>query len=266
MRNPIIILKSVLILFIGTSLFSCNNSEKKDKKVVKTILKEEDSFNAEMAAINAETAISGKTITSLRYAKEDGSSIVAQAHLSEKDVVMRIDEEYNNGNGKDFGKISYYMKDGKIFLTKEYFEDHSVKDIPKFVDRISYYSKDEKVEKTVEKRAELEEQLILYDYEPCALKQLSIKRARKILNQEGEYAITFQGFVNANAIYYLIVGENKTDGFTSALRVDYDDQFIKMLLKNEKQLIGKKIKVGFENITDNSGFQFQAYLGGELLD
>lgn len=266
MKNILKPITYTIVFLLGTSFFSCNNSEKKEGEIVKTELKQEDSFNAEMTAIDAEVAISGKMISSLRYAKEDGSSIVAHAHLSEKDVVMRIDEEFNEGNGKDFGKISYYMKDGKVFLTKEYFEDHSVVEAPKFVERISYYDKNEQVEKSVEKRVELEETLVLMDYEPCELRQLSIKRAKKVLNQEGEFAITFQGFVNANAIYYLIVGENKANGYTSALRVDYDDQFIKMLLKDEKQYLGKKIKVGFENRTDNSGFQFQAYLGAELVN
>lgn len=97
------------------------------------------------------------------------------------------------------------------------------------------------------------------------LHEVKIDRAMRALNSEKEFETTFQGFVDQDIFSYLIVGPNYPDGFTSALRLDYKDKLIQILLSDPKNHLGAKLKVNFENYEDR-GFRFQVYAGGKFAD
>jgi hypothetical protein len=257
-----------LFVFVITtlvfSLFSCNST--KEKEVKNQTVPAEGAYNAEMKAIDSEIENSGQTASSLRFTKENGSTIVVRAHLSDKGNMLKIEEEYNDGELKNIGTTSFYYKKDKIFATREYFDDKLSENTPKFVDRISYYDEKGNVIRTVEKRVNFEEELENAEYTEVKKVKVSIERAKKVLDQKDEYKITFQGIIEVNALNYLIVGSSGNDAFTSGIRVDYDDAFIKTLLKNQEKYLNKKIEVVFENITDQTGFTYQSYIQGKFLE
>jgi hypothetical protein len=252
------------ILFFLLVLNSCKSNEVKEEKTL--TVSNEGAYNAEMKAIDSQIVNSGKVASSLRFTKEEGSSIVVRAHLTDEGKMLKIEEEYNDGEPNNIGTTSFYYKKNKVFATREYFDDKLSEKSPKFVDRISYYDEKGNVVRTLEKRVNFEEDLELAEYSEVKKVKVSIERAKKVLDQKEEYKITFQGFLEVNALNYLIVGSSGKNAFTSGIRVDYEDAFIKTLLKNQEKYLNKKIEVVFENITDQTGFKYQSYIKGKFLN
>ena len=257
-------------LFVGiilTSSFfnltSCSEP-KKEEKIVTTKLSQEDAMNAEMKAIDAEIQTAGKVVTSLRYGLENGEYVVVNAHLSSNDEILKIEEEFNDGEKGNTGINAFYLKDGNVFLTREYMEDRAVKSAPKFIERISYYDKKEKVQKTIEKRVDFEEEIDNASFVPTKLHAVSIERAKKVLDQKDEFEITFQGIFDMNATNFLSVGSPEKNGYTSTIRCEYDDDFIRLLLSDQKKYLNKKIQVSFQNIEDGTGMVYQSYIQGKF--
>jgi hypothetical protein len=201
---------------------------------------------------------------SLYYTRDDGSSIEANAYLDDAGVILKIEEVYMDSKSGNHGKNVFYLKDGKKYASKELFEDHGTKDI-KYVERITFYDAQEKTVKTKIRKAEFEEDLHAFPFQPAPLKDCSIKRVMDVLNQTGSFSTTFQGFVNSAAMSFLIVGENKPNGYVSTLAIQYADSTIKDLSKREGEMIGKLVRVDFQKIRDERGFEFQALLAVKVL-
>jgi hypothetical protein len=251
---------------LGVALFqtNCTNTEKKGE-IVTQKLSDEDAKMAEIQAIEKVATESAQVASSLRYSKENGESVMILAFLKEDGKVMKIEEQFNEGNNGNFGKIFYYMKDDNLFSTREYFEDHSNNEV-KFVERISFYDSKGKIEKTIEKRVNFEDELEQASFKPVELRNLTIDRAMQVLDQKGAFQTTFQGFIASDDLTYLILGEPTKDGFTTALRADQLDAFILELRRNEKKHLNRKVRVNFEVMQDPNGFEFQQYIIGEFAE
>lgn len=257
----------LICLFFLSLVISCSGTDKKkDSEIVNTTLDSEASMEAEIKSIDEEITTSGQLLSSMRFTKGDGSLMWAHAHLSAAGKILKIDEEFNLGNDGDYGMNSYYLKDDVVFASREYYEDRIIKDKPMYIERLSYYDKKGKVLKTLEKKVDFEENIDTAPFKPGPLKGIKVNRAKQALNQEGEFVTLFQGFFEANAIQYIIVGGNEEDAFTSTVRVDQEDEFVRFLLMNEKECIGKKLKISFTNVTDDTGFEYQAYVQGGFVD
>lgn len=234
-------------------------------KVVVSFADEGD-MDERMIEIDAIVAQSGLVASSLYYSKgETGESIQVDGHMNADNAIMKIEEFFNDGNGKNSGRRIYYLNAGKPFATVEQFDDVSGPK-PQFVDRISYYDDNGTVIKTKERRGDYQELVEKMEYKPVGLAGITMDRAMRALNQEKEFETTFQGFINQEIFTYLSVGENKPDGFRSALRCDYKDQLIVALAANEKGYIGEKLRVNYQKHTDQTGFEFQVYAGGKFAD
>lgn len=261
---------SLITLGLMLVLSACSDTEPTQKKeaVVEKKLSNEDSMMAEIKAIDEEAESSGKLVSSLRYTKENGAVVLVHAHLTDDDNMIKIDEEYNEGNNGSYGTNTFYLKGGKIFAVREYFEDQTDKKAPKFVERLSFYSikgKESKIQKTIEKRVDFEEEIENIDFKPVALHEVKIDRAMDALNQRGEFENTFQGFVKVQAFNYLVIGSPQKDGYTSAVRINSDDEFTLTLLNNQRKLLNRKIEVSFENVMDPDGFEYQSYIQGSFV-
>ncbi|MCE3295375.1 MAG: hypothetical protein K0R65_1089 [Crocinitomicaceae bacterium] len=247
-------------------LAACSGEEAKtDDKTTGKKLANEGSLESEMKAIDSEIQSSGQQATSMRYTKENGAFIVVNAHLNEAGKIIKIEEDYSDGDGANSGRNSFYLKDEKVFASREYYSDMSAHPAS-FVDRLSYYDKNQKVVKTQEKRVEFEEELDRVEYQDVALKGITMDRAKKVLDQSGEFETFFQGFVNVQALNYIIIGSKNSESWVSSVRVDYEDSFIKTLLSDPKKYLNRKVFVAFENITDPTNFQYQSYLSGKFVD
>lgn len=256
----------VLLTACGGSEDVTDKTVKNEKPKVVVTFKNEEEMNQRMVEIDTIVSRSGLIASSLYFSKgETGESIQVDGHMNEDNTIMKVIEYFNDGNGLSSGQRIFYLNGGKPFATIELFDDVTgVK--PQFVDRVSYYDEKGKVIKTKERRGDYQETVEQMQYKPVALHSITMERAMRALNQEKEFQTTFQGFIHQEMFTYLSVGENRPDGFRSALRLDYKDPLIMALSANEEGYIGEKLRVNYQKHTDQTGFEFQVYAGGKFAD
>lgn len=258
----------IFAFLLACSLVACteNTIKTESKKPTVKVLKSEADMDERVNELKLMTEASGMMASSLNYQKGTGEMVQVNGYVDTTQTLQIVEENFSDGNGKNFGKISFYLQDGVPFVSHELFNEVSADGTSAmFVDRISYYNKKGKVQKTKERRSESEENIQLKSYKAVPLTSVSMDRAMRALNSEKEFETTFQGFVNEGVFTYLVIGEDKADGYTTALRLDYKDKLIHVLYQDPKKYLGSKLKVNFENHNDR-GFQFQVYAGGEFED
>lgn len=256
----------VLLTACGGSNEEKTSETKETKAKIVVHFKNEAEMDARAKEIDSITTAADQIASSLRYSKDEtGESIEVFGYMNSENEIMKIEEQFSDGNGKNNGKRIYYLNGGKPFLTMELIDQVSG-DKAQFVDRISYYDEKGKVMKTKERRGDFQETTESMKYKPAPLFAVSIDRAMRALNQEKEFQTTFQGFIHQDVFSYLIVGENNPDGFRSTLRLDYKDKLIQLMSDNERGYMGEPIRVNFQKHTDETGFQFQVYAGGLLAE
>ena len=264
-------MKSTFLFFITYILSalifsSCNSSDKKKTSKNNEPSSIETRVLAEIKSIDELILNSGKTATSLNYSKQNGASIVVQAHFSSAGKLLKLDEKYNEGNNGNYGTNSFYFNGKNVIASKEVFEDNRDKSEIKFVERMSFYTIKGDVIKTLEKRVNYEEELDGVAFLEVSKQKVDITRAQKVLNQVGEFETTFQGFVVAQALKYIVVGAASNDGYTSAIRINNEDDFTQFVAQNEKKHLNRKVKISFEHVVDPTGFEYQSYLQGQFED
>lgn len=261
------ILKGMLMMVLIFAS-ACGSDQSKEAAVAAPSpkLSNEESIEAEMAAIDEASMKSDLAAYSLNYNKESGESIRVVAHLTPENVILKLDENFSEGSGGNNGTITYYMKEKFPFATREYFEDNSNPQESKFVERISYYDAKGKVLSTKEKRVNYEEDLQNTNFVSVPLHACSVDRAMQVLEQKGEFETTFQGFAKTNSMDYLIVGQPGKDGYSSALGIEMQDPFIQDAMRNESRYLNKKCRVTFSAVQASSGFEYQMYIAGEWVD
>lgn len=258
-------MKKILCISILLLLIACKNNHATDNTTTKTALTADVAINAEIKAIDKEISTTGQEATSLNYSKEDGMTVVVHAHLNTKGKLLRLDEEYNNGPAGNSGINCFYLKDEKLIATRERFEDKTSRENAQFVERLSFYNNKGDVIRTLEKRVKFEEDLEGVEFTEVSKQKVDISRAQRALNQEGEFETTFQGFVEAQALRYIVVGSLKS-GFTSAIRINNEDDFIRFISANEKKHLNRRVQISFEHVMDPTGFQYQAYIQGAFVE
>lgn len=199
------------------------------------------------------------TGNSLYYSKEDGSNIEVDIFLNDSNKVVKTLEKYSKpGKGSIYSNVFYYKSDKK-YVTKEFFEEGEG-EAALFVERVTYYDKKGKAVLSKLRKAVFEDQLDAESFTTVTTHDCSDANAVKVLNQLGEYETTFRFFVNEGGMLYLVVGEDKEDGYRSSLLVQNKNQVIQQLLSNEKAMVGKPLVVDFETISGAMGFEFQSLL------
>jgi hypothetical protein len=257
--------KSVFFCFLFI-LIACNNNNSGDlTKQIKTGTNPDAAIKAEITAIDQEITTTGQEASSLNYSKEDGVTVVVRAHLNNKGKLLRLDEEYNDGPNGNSGTNIFYLKDDKVIASRELFEDRITSENPQFVERLSFYNSKGDIIRTLAKRVKFEEDLDGIEFSEVNKHRLDISRAERALNQQGEFETTFQGFVEAQAIRYIVVGSLKS-GFTSAIRINAEDDFIRYISVNEKKHLNRRVQISFEHVMDPSGFQYQSYIQGSFVE
>ena len=242
-------------------IMGCNpDSKVKDsttKKVNGNELKNEEEFEQRMAAIDNNANL--KLMNSLAYNNNEGSTIEAIASFNSSDQEVKIEESYSDVKSGNYGKHSFYIENGRKFATKEVYFDNGVKK-PSFVERLSFYDQKGKVIFTKERFSDFEEGLEKEAFQISVPKDCPIDRAMRLLNQEGEFKTTFQGFVTDGNLKYLLVGENTKEGYASSLAVQYEEGDINILIKNERAYIGTPLEVEYETMVDERSLKFQILL------
>ena len=135
-----------------------------------------------------------------------------------------------------------------------------------YFDKPNTYNQKAKVVFSKERYAKTEEGLNKSAFNPSTPIDCSEKRVMKVMNQEGEYQTTFQGFVRSNGMVYALVGgPGKTDPVSSvSIQHEYGD--ISKLLADEVGHIGRKLKVQHDVARSADGLQFQVLIALEIID
>jgi hypothetical protein len=203
--------------------------------------------------VDADTSL--RKGNSLYYSREDGATMEVFISVDAEGETLKIKELYSNAGSSSLCSNTFYFKNGRKYVSIELFEEGN-EVTGSFTERISYYDEKEIPIQTVERKAEYEDQLEFEQFAVVKKYNCSTERALMVLNQEGEFATTFQGFISEGPYLYLVVGENEKIGFTSSLVVQYQDQTIQELKAYEKKMIGKGIQVEFETLS-SQGYEYQ---------
>lgn len=259
----------ILFILAACSSEETNKPEKKEDPatVVKKFANEEEMDNR-MVEIDALISTSTQMASSMKFMKNDGTYVQVLGHMNRDNQILKLEEQFSDGENKNQGIRYYYLNGGKPFVTRELIDEAQPDGTFMFVDRISYYSDKGKVLKTKERRASYQEETETMKYKPVGLTEVKIDRALRALNSQKEFACTFQGLFMEGGVTYLVVGENnKTDKdpFTAALRCEYKDPLILQLSSNPEGYIGEKLKVNFEFKTDQN-FEYMVYTGGDFAE
>lgn len=201
---------------------------------------------------------------SLYYTREDGASVEVFVYFDDANKVIKTEEKYTVKKEGSICTNLFYYKDNHLYVSKEFFEEGEG-DASVFVERVSYYDKKGKAKATKSRKAPFEDQLYNSMFVVDKTKACSDDRAVQVLNQIGEYETNFQFFVNDEHLLYLVVGENKEDGYRSSLVVQQKGPVIQQLLANEKGNVGKPLKVDFVRTIGEFGFVFQALMNVDFV-
>jgi hypothetical protein len=259
-------MKAIIQLIIPSAVIiltsACGGKQDSTSKSVETNHKElifsgKESIEAHVAAIDNDQEL--VPANSLMYSHPDGSTAEATAYLDQKETIMKIEERFNDAKTGNFGRRIFYFENGKRILTKEIYQDNTLKK-PAFVERQSFYDKNDKIQYSQVREAEFEENLEMCTFRMTEAVDCPVKRAMQILNQEGPFATTFQGFVSGGDMDFLIVGEDVPEGYTSSLAIQHKEGDIQKLLANQRAYVGKKLKVQFERMVDHRDMEFQVLL------
>jgi hypothetical protein len=259
MKTSIYFYTTVVLLFL---FVSCGEETKQNEGSEISTEKElefdgKEDLEAKVAAIDNNADL--VPANSLVYAHPNGSTEEATAFLDSKGDIVKLEERFLESETGNFGRRIFYIENGKRIVSKEIFNDNSRKPAV-FVERHSFYDKKGKVRYSQVRETEFEENLEMCTFKMTTAVDCPIDRAMQIMNQEGHFETTFQGFVSGGEMEYLLVGENVKEGFTSSLAVQHSEGDIKKLMADQRAYVGKKLKVQFERVVDNRDMEFQLLL------
>ncbi|MCE2712306.1 MAG: hypothetical protein LW688_07180 [Cryomorphaceae bacterium] len=238
-----------------TVLASCGEKSTAEEKV--TIPKNSNALEDKMAAI--ENNPSWKQFNSLAYNNNAGSKEEVIAYLNDKEEAVKLEERFTEVETGTYGIRFFYFSGGKKFASREVIFDNSLKK-PAFVERLTFYDKKEQALYMRERSAEFEQDLENQSFAVKPPIEISVDRAMQVINQEGPFVTTFQGFAQGGGLTYVLVGENTPDGFASSLAIQYESEDIKKLRMNELGMIGTPLHVEHQTMMNDQGLKFQALL------
>lgn len=253
------ILKLSFLVIISTLLFFSCQDNLEDETPIDGIEeyvpnKDEIAFEEMISEIDLNDSL--RVGQSLFYSKEGGASVDVEIKVNDKDEMVKMVEEYTVENSPSIESNTFYFSGGNMIASKELFEE-GVGEEAVYVEKVTYYDKEENPILTKRKAANYQDELDFESYEIVDNTKCSYDRALAVLNQEGEYGTTFQGFVKEDPYLYIIVGEKKKDGYYSSLVVQYMTPLIKTLEENEASMIGTPLQVDFETLNGEQGFEYQ---------
>ncbi|MBI1837033.1 MAG: hypothetical protein HYR91_07180 [Flavobacteriia bacterium] len=260
-------MKSLFYSLLFLVFVSCTSNKNQESNEISPIQGNPSSIENEAEVLIAQTDMNEKLLEvgSLYYTKEDGSSYEINALVNSKKKIVKITEIKVIGKTGQFFKTIFYFKNNKKIVSNEHFEK-KIASKSSFIERITYYDKNEKPAISKIREALFEEELDRALFTQINPIDCSVIDAQNALNQEGKFITTFQGFVESGQQLFLTIGENTKEGYISALLVQYKDSNIKKLQENEMLMLGKKLRVNFEKMTDQSGFQFQILTGITFIE
>lgn len=260
----------MFIIGFAFSIFACGGENKSDSKEEKksdnkqeeaVVDEDEAAYKLRMDdyAYSIDTSFENYTSkSSLPFFNNDVKVEFQSFFHYDSDGALKVVEEYNNDeNGQDI--LRWYYKDDQIVYLTSVHVDY--KDDANWRQK-TYYIENNEV-KFCDEFKDMEG-----EGTPIDTKEFpNTETAVNMMELQGEYGITFSGFIEQQEGVFLVVSALK-DGYTSALVVDQAgaDDFIKDLYDNKKDHMEKRIIVNWEPVVDPSnGMKQNAYRGGSFV-
>lgn len=205
-------------------------------------------------------------IRSLRYAKENQTSVDVSAWLDANNQIVKIEEFLLDGPTGIQTRKHFYSNGGTLYATKIVQEKRPEGKDPYYSELITFYNDKGEATSSKERTARYEELLEQESFSKVTTTPLSSENAMMVLNQQGPYETTFQGFVESGPYSFLIVGENAADGYTSSLSIqEPPSPTINYLRQQGKKALGQKLLVNFERLYDAQGYEMQVLMDVALV-
>ncbi len=253
---------SALFLFFQ----SCNDSSVKSNKNEEEYF-EQDAYQPSDLEVEIEKIMEDIDMNdslrygqSLSYNRPDGASVFVKIYVNDSNYTVKLFEEYTVPNSPSINSNTFYFDQGHLIATKELFEE-GTGDEGHFVERVTYYNEKEKAIKTKRRTASYEEELVYENFKSSEPVACSYNRAMQVINQEGEYQTNFVEFISEEPYLYLIVGENKKDGYYSSLVVQMMTPLIKKLKSNPEKHFGTPLTINYEILNGEQGYEYQILMG-----
>lgn len=255
------ILFSVLI-FLASCQMDNPKKEVASDAPAKPLSNEKD-FERRILDIDAKTD-QFEVGNSLFYTHNDQSTEEVFAYMDKGNKIVKLEEVFYDAPSGNRGTRTFYLFNSKKFASVEKIVD-KVNNKGNFIERVSYYNFQEQVLYTKQRESEYESDIDKSTFHPVKSYNCSMDRARQVLNQEGPFRTTFQGFVENGPMEYILVGGEGEKGFASALAIQYKTEQIEFLKKNEKSSVNTPLMVEFEKMMDDRSYQFQVLLNLQIL-
>ncbi len=253
-----IVLGLMTMASCGDSTTTDEINEQNNEESNETVQLSEE-YEAYMTQLDANDTMD--IANSLYYVNGNQEGVEVALFLDGEGEIQKIEETMISPTGSVTSNLFYY-KDGAKYATKQFVEQIAG-DSVYFEEYRSYYNKDESVKLTKKRSAAYEEMLEYESFTVTDNKDCKADRAMRIVNQEGEFETTFQGFVELEGFLFLVVGENKKSGYASSLIVQQYTPDILELKAKESEMIGTPLEVQFM-IDHNQGEQ-QILIGARII-
>lgn len=258
------------LIVLGITLFSCQESGQEVVDANDSI-ETQNAYQPDQSAIETDKFIEQvennfelREYSSLEYMKGEGDLYEVRAFKDSLDTNYQKLIEYTTS--KISGALQsniYYFKGGKKVATRKLAEEGTEADVH-FVERITYYGQDGSPIVTKERVAVYEEQLASATFVVGKSEPLSEEKALRALDQEGEFAPLFEGFVEGEDLF-MVVGENKPDGYTSALLVQTLNGAVGRIYKDPEAFKGKQLLLAFTKESSSDG-DYQLLYGVTVVE
>lgn len=243
---------TAIALVVASSCSSTKTEESKEKPTPEVVAKANIEGEEYLNSIDFNDSL--YEVNSLHYSKRVGDKdewTEVIMTLDDSSRLMKMVEQFVTAGSEAVFSNHFYFKEGKKYATKEFFVE-SIEDSSYFVELLSYYDKNEKVTATKRRTAHYEDHLDREQFMVTKNKDLSAERAFRIVNQTGEFETTFQGFVEMGGFNFLVVGEDKKNGFSSALIVQRMTPLLMSLKNDELDMLGAPLRVNFQTFTEGA--------------
>lgn len=194
---------------------------------------------------------------SLLYTKDENTMMDVTAYLDKNEAITKIVEYYQDGKTGIVSRKHYYFNGGAKYATKWVHEVQPAGGKPYYSEIVTFYDKNQKPTSSKERKADFEENLEQSEFHKAKILDLTVDNAYKVLNQEDEYSITFQGFADAGQYSFLIVGANDPNGYTSSLSIQQNSPTLLSLKAQGEKALGTPLSVNFVRMVDQQGYEMQ---------
>lgn len=268
-------IQSFLIL-VSVALLWTACSENSQEKVVKTTKNEKSpeelgveddgrggDFEDYMALVDNNDSL--LTASTLYFSKGDGESYQLYLLLNNEGNIIRTEERYTKSGDGSVLRNFHYFRDEVRIASKEIY-NQGTGEAENFFERVSYYDEKEKPVISKIRKAQFEEYLENEMFRIIDPINCPLDRADRALAGEGEFETKFLSVIEQDGVFYIIVGEDKDNGYNSSLVVQSITPLIQSLINNPDAYKGEPVKVDFQEMPDGQGYTFQSLLGISLAN